>query len=69
MFHEQPGRILIQTTAPDAVREAFDGVAPVVDLGSATTDGRLEITVGEQTLETEAATISDLRETISSELE
>ncbi|AEH37875.1 phosphoribosylformylglycinamidine synthase subunit PurL [Halopiger xanaduensis] len=69
LFHEQPGRVLIQTAAPDAVREAFDGVAPVVSLGSATTDGRLAIAAGDRTLETDAATIRDRRTTIDRELE
>ncbi|NUB91807.1 phosphoribosylformylglycinamidine synthase subunit PurL [Haloterrigena sp. SYSU A121-1] len=69
LFHEQPGRALIQTTSPDAVREAFDGVAPVVELGSATDDGRLEVTVGDRTIATDAAAIRERRETIERELE
>ena len=28
LFGEAPGRVLVQTTDPDAVREAFSGVAP-----------------------------------------
>ncbi|ELZ13320.1 phosphoribosylformylglycinamidine synthase II [Haloterrigena salina JCM 13891] len=69
LFHEQPGRALIQTDSPDAVREAFDGVAPVVELGSATDDGRLEVTVGNRTIATDAAAIRERRETIERELE
>jgi len=69
LFHEQPGRALIQTESVEAVREAFDGVAPVVELGSATDDGRLTIDVGDQTIETDASEIAELRATIERELE
>ncbi|RKD97149.1 phosphoribosylformylglycinamidine synthase subunit PurL [Halopiger aswanensis] len=69
LFHEQPGRVLIQTAAPDAVREVFDGIAPVTGLGSATTDGSLAIAAGDRTLETDATTIRDRRATIERELE
>ncbi|WP_049925061.1 phosphoribosylformylglycinamidine synthase subunit PurL [Halopiger goleimassiliensis] len=69
LFHEQPGRALVQTTDPGEVREAFEGVAPVVSLGSATTDGRLGISVADDTIETDAATIADYRSTIDVELE
>ncbi|AFO58290.1 phosphoribosylformylglycinamidine synthase subunit PurL [Natrinema sp. J7-2] len=68
LFHEQPGRALIQTDAPEAVRDAFDGVAPVVELGTATDDGRLVIDAGERTIETDAATIRERRATIDREL-
>ena len=68
LFHEQPGRALIQTTSPDAVAEAFDGVAPVVTLGTATDDGVLEIAVGERTITTDATAIADSRRTIEREL-
>jgi len=69
LFHEQPGRALIQTESVEAVREAFDGVAPVVELGSATDDGRLTIDVGDRTIETDASEISERRATIERELE
>ncbi|MDF9746628.1 phosphoribosylformylglycinamidine synthase subunit PurL [Natrinema salsiterrestre] len=68
LFHEQPGRALVQTESPAAVREAFDGVAPVVELGSATDDGRLEIDAG-RTLTADAAEIRERRGTIERELE
>ncbi len=35
--NERPGRVVFETTDPAAVREAFDGVAPVTELGEATT--------------------------------
>ncbi|MBZ6493731.1 phosphoribosylformylglycinamidine synthase subunit PurL [Natrinema longum] len=68
LFHEQPGRALVQTESPEAVREAFDGVAPVVELGSATDDGRLAVDAG-RTLTADAAEIRDRRGTIERELE
>ena len=69
LFHEQPGRALIQTESVEAVREAFDGVAPVVELGSATDDGRLTIAVADRTIETDASEIAERRATIERELE
>ncbi|PCR90754.1 phosphoribosylformylglycinamidine synthase subunit PurL [Natrinema ejinorense] len=68
LFHEQPGRALVQTESPESVREAFDGVAPVVELGSATDDGRLTVDAG-RTLTADAAEIRDRRGTIERELE
>ncbi|UTF53811.1 phosphoribosylformylglycinamidine synthase subunit PurL [Natronosalvus rutilus] len=75
LFHELPGRGVIQTTDPDAVVEAFDGVAPVVELGSPTADGTLSITVategGDETtvLDRTAADIAALRTVLETELE
>ncbi|MFC6717802.1 phosphoribosylformylglycinamidine synthase subunit PurL [Natrialbaceae archaeon GCM10025810] len=73
LFHEQPGRALIQTADPEGVREAFDGVAPVADLGAATDDGSLRLSFAgdahAETIELEAATIENLRRTIERELE
>ncbi|ELY43430.1 phosphoribosylformylglycinamidine synthase subunit PurL [Natronorubrum sulfidifaciens] len=69
LFHEQPGRVLIQTDSPDAVAAAFDGVAPVVELGTATDDGELTIDVGSETITTDAAAIDDHRSTIEDGLE
>ncbi|OIB57947.1 phosphoribosylformylglycinamidine synthase subunit PurL [Natrialba sp. SSL1] len=69
LFHEQPGRAVIQTESPAAVRDAFDDVAPVVSLGSATADGTLSLTVGDETITVDATEIRDLRSTIEDELE
>ncbi|WP_207588725.1 phosphoribosylformylglycinamidine synthase subunit PurL [Halomontanus rarus] len=78
LFHEAAGRALIQTTDPEAVREAFDGVAPVVSLGSGTDDGTLSISFegrgeGEseeaRTLTADVETIRELRSIIETELE
>ncbi len=54
---------------PAAVREAFDGVAPVVALGEATDRGTLELSVGDRTLERSAGAIRSLRDTLEAELE
>ncbi|WP_435552716.1 phosphoribosylformylglycinamidine synthase subunit PurL [Natrinema sp. CGMCC1.2065] len=69
LFHEQPGRALIQTESVAVVREAFDGVAPVVDLGTATDDGTLSVDLGDRTIETDAAEIRERRATIERGLE
>jgi len=67
-FDEQPGQVVVETTEPGAVRDAFDGVAPVVELGEATETGQLEIDAGEETLTVDAETIADLRSVIDEEL-
>ncbi|SNZ02871.1 phosphoribosylformylglycinamidine synthase subunit II [Natronoarchaeum philippinense] len=69
LFHEQPGRALVQTTEPDAVAEAFEGVAPVTKMGEATDDGRLSIEAGETTILTDADAIADWRAVIERELD
>ena len=68
LFDETPGRVVIETTDPEAVREAFDGVAPVDSLGSATTDGVLSLSVAGETVEYEAETVAELRDIIASTL-
>ncbi|ARS91473.1 phosphoribosylformylglycinamidine synthase subunit PurL [Natrarchaeobaculum aegyptiacum] len=68
LFHEQPGRVLIQTTDADGVREAFDGVAPVHSLGTPAEDGTLSITVGDLSIDADAAKIREYRSTIAAEL-
>ncbi|WP_254523555.1 phosphoribosylformylglycinamidine synthase subunit PurL [Natrinema caseinilyticum] len=69
LFHEQPGRALVQTESVAAVRETFDGVAPVVELGAGTDDGTLTVDVGDRTLATDASEISERRATIERGLE
>jgi len=68
LFHERPGRVVFETTDPAAVREAFDGVAPVTDLGETNGSNRLDITVNDETVQYDAAEISDLRSVIEDEL-
>ncbi len=68
LFHEQPGRALVQTSSPAAVRDLVGDAAPVHEIGSATTDGTLTIDVGRQ-ITTDAAAIRDRRATIDRELQ
>jgi phosphoribosylformylglycinamidine synthase len=69
LFHEGPGRAVVETTDPTAVRAAFDGVAPVHEIGQATGDGRLTIETEDTTLSSDAADIADRRATLSDALE
>ncbi|MFB6232938.1 MAG: phosphoribosylformylglycinamidine synthase subunit PurL, partial [Haloarculaceae archaeon] len=54
LFDETPGRVVIETTDPEGVREAFDGVAAVESLGTTTDDGVLSLTVGDETVDLDA---------------
>ena len=69
LFDETPGRVVVETTDPESVREAFDGVAAVQSLGEATADGVLSLTVGDETVELGAEAIADLRDVIPETLE
>jgi phosphoribosylformylglycinamidine synthase len=69
LFDETPGRVVVETTAPDAVRERMAGVASVERLGESTDDGTLTIRVGESTLERPAEGIASLRDVIDRELD
>ncbi|MFB6092255.1 MAG: phosphoribosylformylglycinamidine synthase subunit PurL [Haloquadratum sp.] len=69
LFEETPGRAVIETTDPDAVDAAFDGVAPVTNLGEATADGTLSLSVGGTNLAVDAAEIASLRDVLAEELD
>ena len=69
LFAETPGRALVQTTEPDRVEAAFEGVAPVTRIGAGTDDGRLAIAVDDRELTADAAEIRALRSTIETALE
>ena len=69
LLGEQAGRVVVETTDPRAVREAFDGVAPVYDLGTADDSGTLDLSVGDATLSYRAEEIAELRDIIDRELE
>ncbi len=49
---------MFETTDPAAVREAFDGVAPVTELGEANDSNGLDITVNDETLAYDVADIA-----------
>jgi phosphoribosylformylglycinamidine synthase II len=69
LFHEQAGRAVIETTDPDAVRDAFDGIAPVTELGDADDSGSLTVDVDGTEVSLDAAEIRDLRSVIERELD
>ncbi|WP_254271640.1 phosphoribosylformylglycinamidine synthase subunit PurL [Haloarcula marina] len=68
LFNERPGRVVFETTDPDAVAEAFDGVAPVTEIGEANGSTHLDISVNDDTLQYDAEDIAGLRSTIDDEL-
>ncbi len=68
LFHEQAGRAVIETTDPEAVEDAFAGIAPVTRIGAADDSGVLSVTVDGETVSATAAEIADLREVIEREL-
>jgi phosphoribosylformylglycinamidine synthase len=69
LFEETVGRAVVETTDPDGVRVAFDGVAPVRRIGRATGSGRLDLAVGDRNLTYAAERVADLRDVIASELD
>ena len=69
LFSEAPGRVVVETTRPDAVRTRLEDIAPVETIGEATDDGRLELTVSDERLDYTATDISDLRNVIENGLE
>ncbi len=69
LCHEQAGRVLIQTTDPEGVRDAFAGVAPVETIGSPTATGELSLTLGEATLNRTAGAIDADRAVLERTLE
>jgi phosphoribosylformylglycinamidine synthase len=66
---ETPGRVVVETTEPEAVRGRFDGVAPVERLGEATDTGRLALTVGDADLAYTAGELAARRSTIVAALD
>ncbi|MFB6125675.1 MAG: phosphoribosylformylglycinamidine synthase subunit PurL [Halolamina sp.] len=68
LFAESAGRAVVETTDPEAVRAAFDGVAPVTFLGDATDDGTLALTVDTEPVAVDADEIASLRATITEAL-
>jgi phosphoribosylformylglycinamidine (FGAM) synthase-like enzyme len=66
-FDETPGRLVVQTTDPEAVAEAA-GDLPVLRLGGVTTDGTLSLSVGGESTALDADAIRELRGVIEREL-
>jgi len=61
--------VVVETTDPAGVREAFEGVAPVTDLGTADGSGMLSLSVDGTELSIDAATVGEWRGTIGRALE
>ncbi|MFC7185835.1 phosphoribosylformylglycinamidine synthase subunit PurL [Halorubrum yunnanense] len=66
-FDETPGRLVVQTTDPEAVAEAA-GDLPVLRLGDVTSEGTLSLTVGGESTALDADAIRELRGVIEREL-
>jgi len=69
LFDEGPGRAVVETTAPQAVRTAFEGVAPVRRLGRTTGEGTLDLRVDGTRLRYGREAIAALRDVLASELD
>ncbi|WP_313690892.1 phosphoribosylformylglycinamidine synthase subunit PurL [Halorarum halobium] len=69
LFDETPGRAVVETTDADAVVSAFEGLAPVERLGTATGDSTLSLTVGDERIEYDVDEIRELRSVIERELD
>ncbi|MFC5366748.1 phosphoribosylformylglycinamidine synthase subunit PurL [Salinirubrum litoreum] len=71
LFSEAPGRAVIETTDPEAVRDAFSGVAPVRSLGTADDSGTVTISVDDPVVDVslDADEIAALRATITDALD
>ncbi|PSQ22335.1 phosphoribosylformylglycinamidine synthase subunit PurL, partial [Halobacteriales archaeon QS_9_67_15] len=68
LFGEQAGRVVVETTDPRSVREAFDGVAPVYDLGTTDDSGALDVALDGESLSYDAVETAELRDVIEREL-
>ena len=69
LFEETPGRAVVETTDPEGVRAAFDGVAPVTRLGTATGDGVLSVDVDGTELTVDAERVAALRDVLGEALD
>jgi phosphoribosylformylglycinamidine synthase len=69
LFCEAPGRAVVETTDPGAVREAFAGVAPVEAIGEATETAALSLVVGDDEVSLDAAAVAECRGVIARSLD
>ena len=69
LFDETPGRAVVETTDPESVAGAFEGVAPVTRLGTATDDGSLSLDVGGEALTVGADRVAALRGVLAETLD
>ncbi|MFC7236199.1 phosphoribosylformylglycinamidine synthase subunit PurL [Halosegnis marinus] len=68
LFSELPGRAVVETTDPEAVREVVGDAASVTELGTTDASGELSVAVGGEALSYTAAEVADLRSVIDREL-
>ncbi len=68
LFSELPGRVVVETTDPDAVRNLAGQAAEIHELGGSDCSGQLSLTIDDTVLEYAAAEITDLRSVIDREL-
>ncbi|MFB6138776.1 MAG: phosphoribosylformylglycinamidine synthase subunit PurL [Halobacteriaceae archaeon] len=68
-FSEAPGRAVVETTDPDAVREAFAGVAPVTTLGEATNLPVLSLEAEGEAVSLDADEVADRRDVLGPALD
>jgi phosphoribosylformylglycinamidine synthase II len=69
LFHEQPGRVVVETTAPGELERAFEGVTPVTRVGAADDSGRLSVSIGGTSLDVDADTLAAWRDCIGATLD
>ncbi len=69
LFSEAPGRVVVETTDPDAVEAAVDGIAPIVRLGESEPSGALSITVDDETHVRNYDAIQATRDVLERELD
>jgi phosphoribosylformylglycinamidine synthase len=69
LFAETPGRAVVETTDPGAVRSSFDGIATVTEVGEADGSGALDLTVVGRELSYDADEIAALRDVLARELD
>lgn len=69
LFHEQAGRVVIETSDPASVRSAFDGACPVHEIGTANDSGILTLRADSETIRYDTETIRDLRDVIQRTLD
>jgi hypothetical protein len=67
LFSEAPGRAVVETTDPVALREAVD--APVVDLGKTTTASTLSLSIDDELVVRDVDAIRERRRVLERELD
>jgi phosphoribosylformylglycinamidine synthase len=68
LFGERPGRLVVESSDPGAVRDAVGDAAPVARIGTATDTGRLDVAVGDGAVSATAERIASLRSVLADEM-